>query len=157
MNLSVQTTNEYVAGLMNTPSQRAVSEFAKFIKELPKVELPLTHEFVPNMYIRTIKMPAGTVVVSKIHKTEHPYVITKGKVSVWIEGIGEQIIEAPHKGITKVGTRRVIFIHEDCEWTTFHPTNKTNLEEIEKDVIYNPEENTLENKALPIYDAHEHP
>lgn len=31
-----------------------------------------------------------------------------------------QEITAPHNGITKVGNRRIIMVHEDCTWTTFH-------------------------------------
>ena len=84
-------------------------------------------------------MPAGTLIVSKIHKTEHPYFITKGRASVWIEGVGVKVIKAPHHGVTKPGTRRLLYIHEDCEWSTFHPTSKTTPEEVEADIIYNPE------------------
>lgn len=84
------------------------------------VECPLVHRFTPGLYVREIFMPKGALIVSKIHRTEHPYVISKGKVSVWTEG-GVLHLSAPHCGITKPGTRRVLYIHEDCVWTTFHP------------------------------------
>ena len=83
-------------------------------------------------------MPKGTLIISKIHKTEHPFVIVKGKVSVWVEGIGTVTYTAPYVGITKPGTRRVLYIHEDCSWLTFHATDKTTPEEVEADVIYDP-------------------
>ena len=35
-----------------------------------------------------------------------------------------ELLTAWHHGITYPGTRRVLFIHEDCRWTTFHPTNR---------------------------------
>lgn len=32
-------------------------------------------------------------------------------------------LEAPHTGITEPGTRRVLYIEEDCIWTTSHVTD----------------------------------
>lgn len=89
--------------------------------ELQAVDLPLVHRWTPGLYIRQIFMPAGTLLTSKIHKTEHPYVVTKGRVSVYIPGVGVQELAAGHFGITKPGTRRVLYIHEDTTWITFHP------------------------------------
>jgi len=116
---------------------------AAMLAELRPVELPVEHQFVPGLYIRTIFMPAGTLLTSKIHKTEHPFVITKGRVSVFIPEEGVVHLEAPHRGITKPGTRRVLYIHEDCTWTTYHPnpTNERDLGAIESRII--------EPRALP--------
>lgn len=100
-----------------------------------QLDLPPKHRFTPGMYIRELFMPAGSLIMSKIHKTEHPYVVSKGKVSVWIEGAGVEVITAPHTGITMPGTRRCLFVHEDTLWTTFHVTNETDLEKIEDQLI----------------------
>jgi len=99
-----------------------------------QVDLSLRHIFVPGMYAREGDIPAGTLCISKIHKTEHLCVISKGSASVLTEN-GVVRLTAPHTMITKPGTRRVVYIHEDSTWTTFHATNKTNLEDIEKDII----------------------
>lgn len=96
-------------------------ERAMLAGEAPLVDLPVVHRFTPGLYTREIFMPAGTLLTSRIHKTEHPYVITKGRVSVYIPGEGVQHLEAGHVGITRPGTRRVLYIHEDCTWLTFHP------------------------------------
>lgn len=108
---------------------------AGIIAKLPEVKLPLTHRFTPGLYTREIFMPKGTLVTSKIHKTEHPYVISMGIVSVWTEEDGVKTLSAPHTGITKPNTRRVIFVHEDCIWTTFHVTNETDVDKIEEQII----------------------
>ena len=79
-----------------------------------------THRFTDGMYIREIFMPAGSLITSKIHKTEHPYIVSYGKVAVSIDGDDWDEITAPYTGITKPGTRRVLYILEDCIWTTFH-------------------------------------
>lgn len=97
-----------------------IDEAEAILVQLPKVECPLKHSFTPGLYIREIFMPAGTLLTSKIHKTEHPFIVSKGKLNVFLNG-EMQYIEAPYRGVTKPGTRRVIYILEDCIWTTFHP------------------------------------
>jgi hypothetical protein len=97
-----------------------IDEAEAILVQLPKVECPLKHRFTPGLYIREIFMPAGTLLTSKIHKTEHPFIVSKGKLNVFLNG-EMQYIEAPYSGVTKPGTRRVIYILEDCIWTTFHP------------------------------------
>jgi hypothetical protein len=79
-----------------------------------------THRFTDGMYIREIFMPAGSLITSKVHKTEHPYIVSYGKVAVSIDGDDWDEITAPYTGITKSGTRRILYILEDCIWTTFH-------------------------------------
>jgi hypothetical protein len=86
------------------------------------INLPVAHTFTPGVYRRTIVMPAGTLATSLIHNTEHHYVIVAGSVSVYIPGVGVEYIRAPYFGITRPGTRRVLYIQEDCVWATYHPT-----------------------------------
>jgi hypothetical protein len=85
------------------------------------VDCPLVHRFTDGMYIRQIFMPKGTVITSKIHKTQHPFTVSLGAVAVSIDGGEWDRIVAPYTGITNPGTRRVLYIMEDCIWTTYHP------------------------------------
>lgn len=85
-----------------------------------QVDCPVKHHFTQSLYVREIFMPAGTLITSKIHKTEHPYFILKGKVTVFTEEDGTLELEAPYVGITKPGTRRVLYIREDTVWATAH-------------------------------------
>lgn len=97
---------------------------------------PVTHRFTEGLYSREIFMPAGSLIVSKIHLTEHQYMVSWGKVSVWTDEDKEIIIEAPYTDSTKPGTRRVLFCHTDVLWTTFHPNpDNENVEEIEERII----------------------
>lgn len=105
---------------------------------VPVIDLPLVHRFTPGMYIREIHMPAGTLATSKTHKVRHPYTILSGSVSVFIPGNSDLIhIDAPFFGITEAGTRRLLYVHSDCVWITFHPNpgNLTDLDEIERMLI----------------------
>jgi len=60
--------------------------------------------------------------------------ISKGKVQV-LSPTGVAVYEAPCTFVSEVGTKRVVRILEDCTWTTYHLTDKTDLAEIEKDII----------------------
>jgi len=102
---------------------------------LPQIDHRLTHRFTPGMYIRQIIMPKGSIYTSKIHKTEHPYVVLSGLVSVMREDGTWEHISGGHFGITKPGTRRVLAVHEETTWLTFHATDETDLEKIEQHVI----------------------
>ena len=95
---------------------------------------PVKHTFAGGCYIREIFNPAGLILVTKIHKKEHPYFLMKGKMSILTEE-GVKTVEAPHNGVTPPGTKRVIFTHEDCIFITVHATDKTTPEEVEEDVI----------------------
>ena len=95
---------------------------AIMLGNFPVVDCPVSHSFTPGLYIRKIFMPAGVTVTSMIHKTIHPFCVMQGKVTVYSENDGIQEIEAPFDGITYPGTRRVLRVHENTVWVTFHPT-----------------------------------
>lgn len=95
---------------------------------------PVKHSFADGCYIREIFMPAQELLVTKIHKKEHAYFLMEGEMSVLTEN-GVKHLKAPHHGITKPGTKRIIYTHTDCVFITVHATDKTNVAEIEKDVI----------------------
>ena len=101
----------------------------------PEVTFPLTHNFTPGLYTRTIYIPAGSFLTSKIHNTEHPFVIVTGSISVWTKETGAVTLHAPFHGVTKPGTQRILFAHTDTCWMTFHPTDETDLAVIEDQII----------------------
>lgn len=87
----------------------------------PQVKCPTNHFFTPGIYMRQIVMYSQTVVMSMIHKFEHPFVVTQGKAKVKVNDEPWETIEAPFYGVTKPGSRRVLKIEELCIWTTIHP------------------------------------
>jgi hypothetical protein len=93
----------------------------------------LEHTLGEGTYIRKITMPANMFYLSAIHLITHPYFVMKGSATV-ISEKGLQLIKAPYHGITEPGTQRILYIHEECEWITVHPTEKTDIEEIVADV-----------------------
>lgn len=110
----------------------------------PEPDHRTIHTFTPGLYSRTFVMPAGSIYTSKIHRTKHQFAVLKGDCSVKNVLTGKwERIRAPHLGITEPGTRRVLVIHEETIWTTFHPTDETDLVKLENDLI-EPHEHTLQ-------------
>ena len=98
-------------------------------------ECPLTHTFAEGVYVREIFIPAGTLVVGKIHRHSHPNFLMKGRVTVVTEGKGRETLEAPLSMISPAGTKRIVYTHEDTVWITVHKTEETNINKIEEAVI----------------------
>lgn len=93
------------------------------------------HHFAPGAYGREMTLPAGLVVVGKIHKHAHINVISKGRVQVFTEQEGVLELAAPCTFVSSPGTKRVVHVLEETVWTTVHVTDKTDLAEIEREVI----------------------
>jgi len=129
---------DYLAKLQVQPelgASKRIDALEAALVKYPQIDMPVVHRFTPGLYMREIHMPAGSLCTSKIHKTEHPFVVLSGRCSVWSEGNGVEHICAPFVGITKPGSRRVLYIHEDTVWITFHVTDKTSISDIEDDII----------------------
>ncbi len=100
---------------------------------------PLVHRFCDGLYSREITMPAGGVIISRMHKKDNIAIISKGRVTVWSEE-GRQDIVAPFTMITRPGAKRVLYIHEECVWTTVHATDAKELELVETLLSVDPED-----------------
>ena len=120
-----------------------VAEFEKVLNKLSKqtgqdknlpslkgeTEGAVTHDFADGQYIRTIVMPKGLTLVSRIHNKNHPFFIMKGECSIYTEK-GLQRIKAPHHGVTLAGTQRLMYIHKECTFITVHRTDCLTPKEI---------------------------
>ena len=95
---------------------------------------PVKHTFAGGCYIREIYNPANELIITKIHKKEHPFFLMKGEMSILTEE-GIQSIKAPYQGVTKPGTKRAIYTHEECIFITVHATENTTVEDVEDEVI----------------------
>ena len=95
---------------------------------------PVKHTFAGGCYVREIYNPANELIITKIHKKEHPFFLMKGEMSILTED-GIQHIKAPYQGITKVGTKRAIYTHEECIFITVHATDSTSIKDVEEEVV----------------------
>lgn len=111
------------------------------------IDTEVKHRFTKGLYTREFFGPAQSLVTSLKHKTEHQFIVSKGACAVFTEGRGWEIIEAPFHGLTVPGTRRLLYFFTDTVWTTMHVTDKTNVSEIESDII-DKRDNMFIKKAL---------
>ena len=90
---------------------------------------PLKHWYSDGVYCREIHLAAGSLVVGLIHRHEHMNIVSKGRCTVYTE-FGLEEITAPASFISKADTKRVVYTHEDCIWTTIHKNadNETDVE-----------------------------
>ena len=109
--------------------------FEKKMLECKPTPVPVRHIFTPGLYTREVSCAAGTLLTSAVHKHDHPFVLSKGTLKIYGEN-GEDVreLKAPYTGITKAGTRRLVYIVTDVVFTTFHVTNKTDIDEIEEEI-----------------------
>ena len=95
--------------------------------------IPITHNFSDQLYMRQMKMPADTFVISAMHHTDHFWFLMTGRILVTTNG---ETIEhvAPCYEISIKGAKRLIHCLEDCIFINVHknPTNTKDMDKIEK-------------------------
>jgi quercetin dioxygenase-like cupin family protein len=96
---------------------------------------PLFHHFADGAYAREMHIPAGHVVVGKIHRHDHFHFLSKGRVTVLTEKGGLEEYTAGGIMISPAGVKRLLVTHEDTVWTVIHVTKETDLDKIEAAVI----------------------
>jgi quercetin dioxygenase-like cupin family protein len=119
---------QHIADLKNA-MQQAIDD-----GEIAKVDAPLEHYFAAGLYGRRIFVPAGTTVVTKVHKVQHIAIALKGTCTVIDQDGKKSIVSAPSVFITEPGTQRAIFCHDDVEWITVHASESNDVQVIEKNV-----------------------
>jgi hypothetical protein len=95
---------------------------------------PLKHHIEDGLYTRELFMPKGMIVVSFIHKQNHPSFFMKGELSIISEKGDISRIQAPKVVQTKIGTQRIAYTHTDCVWVCVYKVNSKTVEEAEKEV-----------------------
>jgi len=94
---------------------------------------PLKHSFAEGLYIREVFLPRGYIIVTRIFKKSHATFMMVGDCSVLTEK-GIMRVKAPFHMVTPVGTKRVIYTHDDTAWITIHanPDNIRDIDELER-------------------------
>lgn len=123
-----------VMDIPNVPTKEQIERLQREMVAMPQVELQTEHYFSGGMYCRKLTRPAGTLIVGKVHKKDHFFLCAKGEIIAWSEG-GMRHMKEGDVIVSKPGTKRVTLAVTDAIGITFHRTNKTNLDKIEKELI----------------------
>lgn len=129
------------------------------LAKLPSIEpfITVRHHWAPGQYAREFQLAARpygderqAIVIGKIHRHAHVNVVSKGRCTVFTED-GLMEVQAPLTFVSQPGAKRVVLIHEDLVWTTFHsnPTDTRDLAQIEAAVIA-PDYEALEHEAMEV-------
>jgi hypothetical protein len=129
----IKTFEDKLKGLDGAMSHQSGEEQSEKMKQV----FPLKQNLEGGFYTREVFMPKGSVVVSMIHKQDHPSFVLKGLVSYLDDKGVVRTVKGPHKIFTKIGTQRVIFVHEDTTWCGVYKTNAKTFEKAEADVYTN--------------------
>ena len=108
------------------------------MREMPQVEMQTRHYYADGMYARELSQPVGSVVVGKVHKREHLFILLSGRIKVVVDEEVQEI-SAPFVLVSKPGTKRALFALEDSAYLTVHKTAKKNLAKIERELVENDE------------------
>jgi hypothetical protein len=127
--------------LNNVPTREQIERLQMEMSAMPRSELQLAadamqteHYFHAGMYARKLTRPAGTLIVGKVHKKDHFFLCAKGEIIAWSEK-GMVHLYAGDIIESKPGTKRVTLAVTDAIGITLHKTDKTDLDEIEKEMI----------------------
>jgi mannose-6-phosphate isomerase-like protein (cupin superfamily) len=116
------------------PTREQIERLQVEVMKLPQVE-PVTENYFSNgMYCRKVWRCANTLVVGKVHKKDHFFICAAGEIIVWTEG-GMKTLRAGDVIESKPGTKRVTLAVTDAIGITVHKTDKTDLDEIEAELI----------------------
>ena len=115
--------------------------------KLPQFEPPTEHVFHGGMYCRQVWRPAGCLIIGKVHKKEHFYMIVSGTVTVTTDD-GVQTLTGPILLCSKPGTKRAVYANTDAMCMTIHRVDSNNLQSVESDLVEDDPNSmfTVENK-----------
>jgi len=104
------------------------------ISEMPQYTPETKHTFHGGMYCREVWRPAGVLIVGKVHKKEHFYMVVSGTVLITTDD-GVQSITGPKVLCSTPGTKRAVYAETDALCITFHATNANTVEAVEEELV----------------------
>ena len=128
MNLSLLRMPGTVVPTMRP--RRTVEDLERVMLDMEQAECPVIHHFGPGVYVREVRMKAGTFAIGHHQNFEHLNVFIAGKVLMYLEDGSTRILQAPMTFVGKPG-RKVGLILEDVIWQNVYPTDERDVEKLE--------------------------
>ena len=116
------------------PTREQIEALQQEILKLAQIEPETKHYFADGMYTREVFRKAGTLIVGKVHKKEHFFVLVSGELSIWTEE-GMKHVTAPFIWVSKPGTKRVTYAHADSTAMTVHRVSSQDINAIEDELV----------------------
>lgn len=88
-----------------------------------------------GVYAKELHIPAGYDLLSHVHEYDHLSILASGKV-LWTAGdIETRAITGPHALIVESGVEHKLHALTDAVWFCIHPTDETDLGEVDAAIL----------------------
>jgi len=106
------------------------------IAKLPPANIEMRHYFANGVYVREMRIPAGTVVTGKEHLYQSINQLIVGKCVLFCDNESKEM-QAPVIFVSEPGSKKALFAIEDCIFQNIlpNPDNVTDLEQIEQKYV----------------------
>lgn len=123
-------------------SEVATIEVRKIMTKMKDQMIPVDgndfveHYFSDGIYTRVMYMPAGYIIMGKIHREETMNILVKGTIKIYSEE-EKEYRAAPDYFVSGPGIRKAMCMLTDTILVNSHknPTNTQDLEELERNII----------------------
>ena len=115
--------------------RKRIEALQREVLKLPQYEPITHHHFADGMYCREVFREAGTLVIGAVHKKEHFYIVASGTVSITDGSAAAKMVTGPAIHTSYPGTKRAVYAHTEAICITVHRTDKTNIEDIEAELV----------------------
>jgi hypothetical protein len=117
------------------------------LSKLPQYEPKTMHTFHGGMYCREVWRDAGVLVVGKVHRKEHFYLVISGTILVTTDD-GVQRFTGPCLVKSSAGTKRAVFSETPALCMTFHRTDAKTVEDAEVELVEEEEKSMYDSGNL---------
>lgn len=117
------TTKQDLIESESNTSQDQIEALQNVMLSMPQAPgMDTQHFFAGGMYCRRIEIPKNTVIVSKVHKTEHFFIGCQGNLAVAGQGVNFVLSPGDIRP-SPIGTKRVVHALTDVVVLTIHKTD----------------------------------
>ena len=101
---------------------------------MPQAECPVSHHFGPGLYMRELRMKAGTLAIGHAQRFEHVNILLQGAVRMSNDDGSTFDRAAPRRFIGKPG-RKMGQVLEDVVWINVYATSERDVDAIEREFL----------------------
>lgn len=125
-------------------AREKIQALQRAVHAMPQIDLSAQtkHHFADGMYARELFRPAGTLIVGKVHRKEHFYMVMSGVVAITNGDGNAREVTGPCVIVSHPGAKRAVLAITDATCITVHRTDLQDLDKIEEQLI-EPESESL--------------
>lgn len=118
------------------PTRQDIDTIEAYMRRMPQINnLDTRHVLAGGIYGRMLTSPAGSIIVGKVHRHDHVYIVASGTIIVLGEG-SRETITGPAMLAGRPGTKRVVLMLTDATRIAVnHVGELMDLDEIERHVV----------------------